>query len=77
MSKIKKLLATHDVARDRIWAFVTKPNPPAEKLFAWVPRTDRRANKIMHSIDDAWVDFKNRVQVIELMHNILSGLPTS
>lgn len=64
MSKLQRLIAVHDYLRDKIWAFVTSPNPPAEKLLL-VPRTDEPANKCAHRVDDAFVTFKNRVQVIE------------
>ena len=31
--KLEKLMRVHDAVRDHIWAFATKENPPAEKLF--------------------------------------------
>lgn len=62
---LKKLLAKHDALRDKAWEVVTKPNPPAEKFLAWLPRTDHRVNRVLHQIDDGWVAVKNRLQAIE------------
>jgi len=44
-------------------AFATKENPPVEKVFAYLPRTDKP--KTIHWIDDKYTNFKNWMQKIE------------
>lgn len=60
---LKKLIKAHNVIRDMVWDWITKPNPPAEKL-VWLPRTDGLANKLLHKLDDDLVAFKNALDIV-------------
>ena len=60
---LKKLVDMHNAIRDRVWAFATKENPSVEKMFAYLPKTEK--TKVIHWIDDKFTNFKNHMQKIE------------
>lgn len=60
---LAKVMRVHDAIRDRIWAFSTKENPPAEKLFSHLPMNEQ--TKLIHTIDDKYTNFKNQLQKFE------------
>ena len=60
---LAKILRVHDAVRDHVWAFATKENPPAEKLFSHLPVTEK--TKLIHAIDDKYTNFKNQLQKFE------------
>ena len=62
-SNLAKLMRVHDTVRDQLWAFATKENPPAEKLFSHIPVTEK--TKFIHAIDDKYINFKNQFQKFE------------
>ena len=60
---LAKILRVHDAVRDHVWAFATKENPPAEKLFSHIPVTEK--TKLIHAFDDKYTNFKTQFQKIE------------
>lgn len=60
---LAKILRVHDAIRDLVWAFATKENLPAEKLFSHLPLTEK--TKFIHAIDDKYTNFKNKFQKFE------------
>lgn len=60
---LKKLIKAHNAIRDAVLEWITKPNPPAEKL-VWLPRTDGLANKLLHKLDDDLVACKNTLDLV-------------
>lgn len=60
---LKKLIKAHNAIRDMVWEWITKPNPPAEKL-VWLPRTDGLANKLPHKLDDDLVACANALDIV-------------
>ena len=60
---LAKILRVHDAVRDHVWAFASKENPPAEKLFSHIPVTEK--TKFIHAIDDKYTNFKKQFQKFE------------
>lgn len=60
---MKKIIGVHNYVRDKIWAFATKPPASAERMFDYLPLTDK--TKAIHWIDGQWAEFRNRMQKIE------------
>lgn len=60
---LAKVMRVHDAIRDYIWAYATKENPPAEKLFSHIPLTEK--TKLIHAFDDKYTNLKNQFQKFE------------
>lgn len=60
---LEKLIKAHNAIRDMVWEWITKPNPPAEKI-VWLPRTDGLANKLLHKLDDDLVACTNALDIV-------------
>lgn len=56
----KHVLKVHNQICDRVWVFLTKPNPPAKSV-VMLPRTGMPINNFVHFIGDTLAAVRTKI----------------